>query len=300
MPSSEPSSAPSFDFIALGNSPFYYEMTPKTWAGCLSYGQFHGYELASIVDSDEANELKAELNSLNLPDAWCGGHMPPLTDSWIWTDQTAFETSISTASATPGTTDNCLTFHNDGVLTNDGCNDLKLCVYKIGSTNAPSVSAKPSSSPSSSTSPTRSSKPTISHFPSAPSASPTELSPSASSAPTNAWNIGGAFVNFETNVNPQMEVTHAIGSAAENIKVTLLDYECQNELVTTDSTHLVDSATILSGTVAPGPTVKYTVEFENFDDSLVIDDNRVTFCTKLELLDGDDFSVQFRMQKFAL
>jgi len=118
--------------------------------------------------------------------------------------------------------------------------------------------------------------------------------------PTDAWNIGRAAVIFGADMYPQMEVTHSIGSAVDSIRVTLLEYDCRQEVDETDSTYILNALTVKDSSKESGPKAKYTIEFSNLSSSSVIQGGSVQFCTKVELLTSNAFSVSFRKQRFSL
>lgn len=296
-----PSSSPTLDFHQFSPD-FYFEGTPRSWSGCLAYGHYHGYELASISSTVEAATAINFVQNYNdrhnssIQDIWTGGYQPPMDDSWVWTDGTDFDETLW-APTQPDNQGRCIFLNNLTQIEDDDCRIKRNCVYKTKSSNQPSSSAPPTTIPSSSLSPSISPRPSISDSPStAPSHS---FSPSTTVTPTNEWNLGSASAIFKVNINPQMEISHFIGSGVKSIRVALLDYSCREALPKSDNTFIIDSSTILTGGVTSSPVAKYTIEFSSLESSNVIEGKSVQFCTKLELLDDNDFSVTFRKQKFS-
>jgi len=302
------SPTPVFEQIS---AEFYLERTPRSWSGCLTYGSYHGYELASISDSDEALGITSLLGNDNqqgsdvpalLPEIWTGGYLPPLTNSWVWTDGTFFNTSLW-APTEPNSDGTCVFLSNVGQLKDENCRNQRFCLYKVKHTNGPSKSAVPSSAPSISASPTVSFMPSETFGPSnIPSVT---ASPTNSFRPTTGWTIGVTEVQYGSGTNPQMIFSNKIGRTAAHIRIQLLSYSCLSEVG--DNVILLDSTTILYR----GNTklARYAVELDRtkesnalsfFSDTDTVNNLNFEFCTKLELLDSNYVSISSSCQRFFL
>jgi len=299
-PSSIPTSSPTHDFRYIGDN-FFFQGIARTWSGCLAYGHYHGYELASIGGLDEAQvavdfmNYHNKIHNTTLQEIWTGGHQPRFVDFWVWSDGTDFDVNLF-APLEPDDEGSCIVLTDLKELEDDDCSFKRHCLYETKVTSEPSNSRVPTNAPTKSFSPTITPQPSNSNV---PSNTPSQTNmPTTTISPTSGWNIGSASVVFKVNVNPQMVITHSIGSRAASIRVKLLDQNCNLPLDSNDNTYLIDSSTILTNGIISGPTAKYAVEFADLELSNVMQDNTVHFCTKLELLDENRFSASFRYQKF--
>jgi len=307
---SSPTLSPTQVFQQI-SSDFYLERNFRSWAGCLAHGNYFGYELASIGDSYEALGITSLLGNGNpqgtnttalLPELWTGGFLPPLENSWAWTDGYFFNTSLW-APTEPNSDGTCVFLNNAGQLEDENCKEKHFCLYRGKYTYSPSTSTVPSVSPSTTTSPTTTFKPSET---SKPSNMPSfTASPTTTFRPTTGWTIGTTEVQFGAGFNPQMIFSNKIGKDAVHIRIQVLSYSCFSEVG--DNVILLDSSTIMFR----GNTklARYAVELDRtkesnnlsfFNNADTINNLNFEFCTKLELLDADYVSLASSCQRFFL
>jgi len=309
---SSPTLSPTQVFQQI-SADFYLERNLRTWAGCLAHGNYFGYELASISDSDEALGITSLLGNGNpqdtnttalSPELWTGGFLPPLENSWAWTDGYFFNTSLW-APTEPNSDGTCVFLNNAGQLEDENCKEKRFCLYRGKYTYSPSTSTVPSVSPSTTISPTTTFKPTETFKPSnMPSFT---ASPTTTFRPTTGWNIGVTQTDFDVgaNSNPQMIFTHKIGKDAVHIRNKVLSWSCFSEAE--DNVVLLDASTILQS----GNTklARYIVELDRtkpnsadtfYQGTGITDLVYFEFCTKIELLDADYVSLASACQRFFL
>lgn len=123
----------------------------------------------------------------------------------------------------------------------------------------------------------------------------TTKSPSRSPSPStsNLWFIGKASIVMNINEGvPQMEFSHTVGTGADDVRVSVYMDDCETQLSQNDPVTVAPTGTVLVSGLA-----KYVINLDttNISNSVVVNNDRLQLCAKLELLDGPSgLSVTFR------